>query len=222
MDWPLLSSLSEDERRELLMTARRRTFGRNEIVFHRDDPADTMHLIVRGHFAVRITTPLGDTATLTLLSPGESFGELALLSEGGRRTATVVALEKAETRSLHQLDFAGLQRRHPHVLDVVARALAARVDSLSTQLVDALYVPAERRVLRRVAEVAALYRVAGGPEIAIPLTQEDIAGLAGTSRATVNRVLRESEEARMVRLERGRTIVLDLDALRRRSGLDRR
>ncbi|HMJ33793.1 MAG TPA: Crp/Fnr family transcriptional regulator [Baekduia sp.] len=207
-----------DERRELLMVARRRTFARNEVVFHRDDPADTMHLIVRGRFAVRIVTPLGDTATLALLSPGQTFGEVALLTEEGRRTATVLALEPGETRSLHQVDFAALQRRHPQALDVLVRALATRLDALSAQLVDALYVPADRRVLRRVAELAALYGEGRDGEVAIPLTQEDIAGLAGTSRATVNRVLRECEARGLVRLERGRTVVLNAAAIVRGGG----
>jgi CRP-like cAMP-binding protein len=53
------------------------------------------------------------------------------------------------------------------------------------------------------------------PPIAIPLIQEDIAALAGTSRATVNRVLREAERRGIVELRRGRTVVLDADALAR-------
>jgi CRP-like cAMP-binding protein len=218
MDWALLSGLSEDEQRELLLVARRRTFARNEVVFHRDDPADTMHLIARGRFAVRIVTPLGDTATLAVLSPGQTFGEVALLTEEDRRTATVLALEPGETRSLHQVDFAALRRRYPQALDVLVRALAARIDALSAQLVDALYVPADRRVLRRVAELAALYGEGRDGEVAIPLTQEDIAGLAGTSRATVNRVLRECENRGLIRLKRGRTVVLNTAALARRGG----
>ena len=58
-------------------------------------------------------------------------------------------------------------------------------------LLDALYVPAERRVLRRVAELADVYADDGG---VIALTQEELAQIAGTSRATVNRVLREQEK----------------------------
>jgi DNA-binding transcriptional regulator LsrR (DeoR family) len=52
----------------------------------------------------------------------------------------------------------------------------------------------------------------------VPLTQEEIAELAGTSRATVNRVLREAERRGSVELRRGRTAVLDLDELLRRTG----
>ena len=176
---------------------------------------DTLHLIARGRFAVRIVTPLGDTATLGVLVPGESFGELALVT-AGRRSATVVALERAETQSIHQLDFAALRRRHPDVTDVLVRALGARVVRLSDQLVEALYVPADRRVLRRLAELARLYAQDDGTA-KVPLTQEDIAGLAGTSRATVNRVLREAEARGELRLGRGRTIVVDPEAIRRHS-----
>jgi CRP-like cAMP-binding protein len=216
VEWPLLAGLSEQERAALLAIARRRVFAPGEVVFHREDPADTLHLIRRGRFAVRIVTPLGDTATLAVLVPGETFGELALVRKG-LRTATVMALERGETRSVHQVDFAALRRRRPHVTDVMVEALAAHIERLSSQLVEALYVPADRRILRRVAGLAALYESGDGPP-EIPLTQEDIAGMVGTSRATVNRILRDAEARGELRLARGRTIVLDANALRRRGG----
>src|SRR5438876_1124819 len=57
----------------------------------------------RAGSAIRITTPLGDVATLRVLGPGEHFGELAVLAPGPRR-GSVVALEAAETLSLHRDD----------------------------------------------------------------------------------------------------------------------
>ena len=215
LEWALLAGLNDAERAEVLAVARRRTFRRGEVVVHRGDPADTVHLIVRGRFAVRIGTPLGDTATLAILGRGETFGELALVG-GQRRSATVAALEAGETRSLHQHDFDALRRRHPQASTAVIDVLAAQVQRLSRQLVEALYLPADRRVLARVQELAALYRN-GDREVEIPLTQEDIAGLSGTARATVNRVLRACEERGLVRLRRGRTVVLDVDAFAERS-----
>ena len=71
MDWPLLASVPEADIRRVLATARRRTFGRKEVVFHAGDPADTLHLIKSGRFAVQATTQLGDTATFAVLGPGE-------------------------------------------------------------------------------------------------------------------------------------------------------
>jgi CRP/FNR family cyclic AMP-dependent transcriptional regulator len=212
MRWALLDDVPEEDVRRLLSVARHRRFDRGEIVFHEQDPADTLHLIIKGRFVVRSQTPLGDRAILAVLGPGEMFGELSLLGEkDARRSATVVAVEAGETHCVHRLDFDGLRRTHPETAQVLIAILAGQVRRLSRHLLEALYVPADKRVLRRLVEVAALY-----PDGVVPLTQEDLASLAGTSRATVNRVLREAEERGSLALGRGRTTVLDADELERR------
>ena len=215
MKWQLLAEVPEDALRALLTIARRRTFTRNEVVFHHGDPADSLHLISKGRFSVRITTPLGDAVTLSVRGPGDAFGELALLDKEPVRSATVSALEPAETHSVYRGDFERLRREHPPVNDVLIGILADRLRRLSEQVVEAYYVPADRRVIRRVCELAAMYSH-GNAETVVPLTQEEIAELAGTSRATVNRVLRDAERNGTVELRRGRTAVLDLDAFARR------
>jgi CRP/FNR family cyclic AMP-dependent transcriptional regulator len=217
VQWQLLAEVPEDALRALLAIARRRTFSRNEIVFHHGDPADSLHLIRKGRFGVRITTPVGDTATLSVRGPGDAFGELALLGGESVRSATVAALEPGETHSVYRDDFQRLRRQYQGVNDVLIGILTDRLRRLSEQVIEAYYVPAERRVLRRVCELAEMYSRAGA-EAVVPLTQEEIAELAGTSRATVNRVLREAERRGYVDLRRGKTAVLDLEALTRRCG----
>ena len=216
MEWALLAGVPGDDVQRLLQIARRRTFRRGEVVFHMGDPADTLHLVVSGRFAVRVQTALADVAVLTILGPGDLFGELALLETDGRRSATVEAIEAGETRSIHRPDFEVLRDRHPSVTDVVTAILAEQVRRLTGNLLEALYLPADRRIRRRVAELADAYAPRGG-EVTIPLRQEDLAGLAGTSRATVNRVLREEEARGTVRLARGRTVVIDREGLARRA-----
>ena len=211
MEWPLLAGIPEDDVRVLLEIARRRTFGKGEVVFHRDDPADSLHLVVRGRFGARVLTPLGDSVLVDVLGRGQSFGELALLVPDARRSATVEALEAGETRSVYRDDFASLQREHPGVKDVLLRLLAEQLRRTTDRLVEAHYVDAETRVRRRLAELASTY-----DDGVVPLTQEDLAAMAGTSRATVNRVLREEAKLGAVELARGRTAVLDLNGLESR------
>jgi CRP-like cAMP-binding protein len=210
VQWPILAGVPEDDARRVLQIARRRSFARREVVFHAGDPADTIHLVHTGRFAVRIQTPLGDTVMLSMVGPGETFGEIALLDDVGPRSATVVALEKAETRAIHKIDFEVLKARHPSVPDILARALALRVRRLSELLLEAHYVPADRRVLRRIAEFS-------GDGTVIPLTQEELSNLAGTSRATVNRVVNEARERGELDVRRGRIEVLDAGALAARA-----
>ena len=215
MQWQLLAGVPEEEIQRLLSVARRRRFSRNEVVFHRDDPGDALHLIVKGCFAIRIMTPVGDTAMIGLRGPGEHFGEMALVGPDWGRAATLVALEDAETFAISKTDFDRLRATHPSVNDVLVQLLAGALRVLNERLLEAMYVPADKRLLRRLCQAADFYH--DGDTAEVPLTQEQLAELAGTSRATVNRVLREEEERKTVELRRGRTIVRDLDALRRRA-----
>ena len=215
MQWLLLGDLPPEELRRVLGVARRRTFTRGEVVFHQGDPADALHLIEKGRFVVRVTTSLGDRATLAIRGPGEAFGELALITDTPR-SATVAALEPAETFSIRQAEFDELRRDHPSVNRILVAVLATAVQRMDELLIEAFYTGAEKRVLRRVRDLAALYGQGSEP-ITIPLTQEDMAGLAGTSRATVNRVLREEELRGTLSLSRGRTTVVDMKELKRRA-----
>ncbi len=212
MRWELLRDVPDAEVRRVLSIARRRTFARGEVVFHEHDPADSLHLIARGRVAVRITTPLGDTALLALRGPGEAFGELALVSgPEALRSATVEALEPVETHAVYRREFDALRREHPQVGEVLVALLADAVRRTNGLLLDAYYAPAETRVLRRLAELAA-----AAPAGDVRLTQEDLASLAGTSRATVNRVLRDAQRRGTVELARSRVRVSDPAALLRR------
>jgi CRP-like cAMP-binding protein len=217
MEWELLAGVPAEDARRVLAIGRRRTFGRGEIVFHQLDPADSLHLVVSGRFAVRRTTPLGEDALLAIRGPGAFFGELALVS-GSARSATVQALEPAETLAVYRTDFDELRHRYPQVDQVLVQLLAQEVRRMDELLSEAFYVSAERRVLRRLLEVSEAY---GGsvPGVVVPLTQEQLAALAGTSRATVNAVLSAERQRGTLSLNRGRTTLDDPDALARRAGV---
>ncbi len=215
MEWRLLADVPPEDVRELLTIARRRTFSRGEVVFHRGDPADSLQLIVQGRFAVRITTPLGDTALIAVHGSGDAFGELALVSDAAVRSATVSALEAAETRSVYRDDFARLQRRYPAVNSILVHLLAEQLHRANERIVEAHYVDADTRVRLRLLDLSQLYGQDG--MATVPLTQEALAEMAGTSRATVNRVLREEQRCGTLELRRGQTLILDETELGRRT-----
>jgi CRP/FNR family transcriptional regulator, cyclic AMP receptor protein len=210
--WAVLDGVAPRERQGFLDAARRRRFTRGETIFHEGDPADTVHLLDAGRVAVRVATPHGDVAILTILGPGEVFGELALLNDVPR-TATVTALEACETLSLHRRDFERLRATNRSVDRFLAAALARQVARLSGLVVDAHFLPAPTRVLRRLADLVEAFDDGGTPVI-VPLTQEDLAHVAGTTRSTVNQVLQRAEHAGAVQVRRGRIEVVDPSILR--------
>ena len=224
MQFAILSSLSDGDRRRVLAGTERRTFGRGEMLFHQGDPGDTMHLIAKGRVAVRITTPMGEQATLGVLGRGDVVGTFAAITEGHCRAASVQALEPTETLSLTRDQLSALRRAHSTIEKFVVDVLIADVRRVDRLLLEALYVPVDLRVLRRLVDLTSLYGrdLAPGSPVEIALTQQDLASMAGTSRATANRVLRGLEQLGAVKLSRNRIHVLDEAALRRQVGKSNR
>lgn len=215
MEWRLLDNLDEELRRRVMTVARRRVFKRNEVIFHEGDPGDTLHFVLKGHVAIRVSTPMGERATLTVLGPGETFGELALLGEESDRTATAAAVEGAETMSLHRRDFLDIRRADPAVERMIVDALSARVGRLTGHLVEALYETVEVRLVRRLLALSETYDDEAAETINLPVTQEDLASMAGTTRPTANRILKELEDSGVLAVARGRIEILDIAALER-------
>lgn len=213
----LLDSLDADLRRQVRQSARRRRFTRRQPLFYEGDPSDGMHLVESGWIAVRAAGPLGEDVTLAVVGPGESLGEQSLITEASPRSASALALTAVETLYVSRAVFDELRARQPSVDRFLVVLLDDRLQRLNGRLTEALFVPADQRVLRRLAELACSF--AGGE---IPLTQHDLATLAGTTRPTVNRVLRAAGAAGAVKLGRGRIEVLDtalLEQLSRRRSL---
>src|SRR5580692_1769000 len=205
-----LLGLEEPVRREVLAVAAWRRFDRGVVLFHEGEAGGSLHVLMRGRVAVRVMTPDGDTATLNVIGPGAAFGELSLLGPAAQRTATVQAIEPAQTLVLQRADFERLRRSYPSVDRLMVDYLAAQVRRLSERLTEALCFEARIRVLRRLLELDSVFE--RGP---VAVTQEEIATMAGTTRPTVNRVMQDLAEAGIVELGRGRFTVADPAALAR-------
>ena len=145
--------------------------------------------------------------------PGHAFGELALV-ESSARSATVYALEPAETLCVHRIEFDELRAKHPSVDRMLVTLLAHQVRRMDGLLTEAYYDDAGKRLIRRLLELATVYDNGGG-EVVIPLTQEQLASLAGASRATVSAVLSAERKRGTIALRRGATVLRDRDGLAR-------
>lgn len=205
----ILDELTDDERRGVLSLAHRRAFRRHDAIFREGDPGDTVHLIDKGHVAVRVSTPRGDEATVRVLGPGDLFGELAVL-DPSPRVATIVALDAVETLSLHRDVVQQLRIDHRSVDRVLLSAAHREVRRLSLTLTEAMYISVPKRLARQLQQLAALF---ASDELLV--TQEDLAGLCGSSRQTTNQCLHDLQVAGVVALGRSKVTVLDHDQLAR-------
>lgn len=213
VEWRLLSGLTPAEVDRVLSATHLGQFARGDVIFSAGDVGSSLHLLEAGHVALRVPAATGESVTLTVMAPGDAFGEMALLRRSSKRSATAAALDRVTTRVLDARAFHALVAEHPAVERLLVGVLAARVDRLTTHLVEAQTMPADQRVVRRLVEVSRLYADPERAAIVVTLTQEDLAGLAGTTRPTVNAVLGRLAESGAISLGRGRIEILDLPRL---------
>jgi CRP/FNR family cyclic AMP-dependent transcriptional regulator len=208
MQWSILHGLGDAEVEQILALGRRRRFARREVIWHEGDRADTVHLIRSGRIGIQVITARGDVATVAVLGPGEAAGIIAVLASDPYHTTSAVALQPTESVAIRVDDLRDVARRFPAVGDSVSEYLSDRVIDLTRQLIDAHYVSADMRVLRRLVDLARLSDQ-GDTTIEIPLTQEDLAEIAGVTRPTVNRVLKKEQDRGTIKLSRGSITVTD-------------
>ncbi len=209
MEWPILTELSERDRREVLRICSKRHVKQGEFACLEGDKGDRLFLLESGHAIVEVVTKTGTVSTFAVLGPGEVFGEQALISGTDRRGAAVRALEPLELLYLTRYDFERLRVAHPELNRFLFVIISARMKDLTTQLLEALYCTAEQRVFSWLLRLAAVYGDTNSPSVRISLTQDQIASLAGTTRPTANRVLKDAARAGAIRLGRGYLVVKD-------------
>lgn len=213
----MLDVLPRPGREQVLAAARQRRYARGETVLRQGDEASSLYIVETGHLGVRLLRPTGETVILAVMGPGDVIGEMAVVSSPHERTASVHALDDVTMRVLRAEEFDRLRRRHPEVNDFLLQVLARRTDRLSRLVAEAYHLPVDQRIARRLLEVGRLF-VGERMPVVLPLTQDEVAQLAGTTRPTANQVLRGLEGEGVVRLERGRIELHDIAGLRGRCG----
>ena len=132
----LLSELPEDALAELATGATRAEHAAGQVIFRFGDPGDTCHIVRKG--LIRLVTPRDDGTELVLatMSPGDTFGELAVL-DPGPRTASAIAIDRSETILIDGVGFGLILDDYPeaakHMLGELARSITIARNELADQ-----------------------------------------------------------------------------------------
>lgn len=200
----LFAGLDPSQLETLAQGARLRTFQSGTIVVNEGDDAHGLFVVQSGALKCFLMDENGREVTLSLLGPGEYFGELALLDEAPR-SASVIATERSELLQIPRPTFLALLDDNPACMHVLLRNLVARVRSL-TENVRALALVDVFGRIARLFDSLAVDRD-GHAVIERRLTQQEIANLVGASREMVNRILRDLVVGGYIAIENHRIVV---------------
>ena len=207
---PIFAPLPQKERLELAARMRPRHYTRNEVVFHRDDPATHCYLIASGTLKVSAQEEGGQEVVIALMRGGEIIGELALFDQEPR-SATVTAITETMAFTLAAQDFTETLARNPAAMRQLLVVLARRIRRSTGHIEDLVFLDLPGRVAKSLIDQNEL----GGTSGTVQLTQEEIASFVGATRVAVNRVLVDLERRGALRLGRGHVEIADIELLKK-------
>src|SRR5438128_3720357 len=100
----LFAELDDRELASIAAVAKVRRYAKDDVIFHADESGDVFCLIKEGQVKVTMILPEGKEIILSMLGPGDFFGEMALLDDEPR-SATVIAIEPLELVTIWRSDF---------------------------------------------------------------------------------------------------------------------
>lgn len=204
---PLLSGLSERTLLQLRSVALRRTYAPGALILLEGDPCVAVFFIVSGEARIYRLSAQGRQQVLATLGPGQSFNTAPPFVPEASSPASVEAIGETTVLTLRKEAFLSLVRECPDLSWAILEDFASRLLHL-TDLVEDL---ALRSVRGRLARF--LLEQADGLHVNRQWTQDEMAVHLGTVRDVVGRALRGLVDAGLLRIERGRILLLDREGL---------
>ena len=201
---PLFASFPEDQLRMLTAVITRRSLPRSTTVMASGDPTDSLYIVLSGRLKVMMSDAEGKEVILSILGPGEFFGEMGLIDDAPR-SASVVSIEPCEVLSIAKRDFKKCLAENFEMAQAVMRGLVRRLRDADRKIGSLALLDVYGRVARLLLDMAET--VDGEKIVTKRLPKQDIAKMIGASREMVSRVMKDLQMGGYIEV-RGSNIVL--------------
>lgn len=209
----LFGQLNTDEIDALLSHGRFEHHHAGEVIFRKGSPGRSMMAVLDGRIRISSTSDSGREVVLAFLNAGEIFGEIALI-DGQERTADATAMTNCELLVIDHRDFIPFLESHGKICVKLLRILCQRLRRTDGQVEGAMFERLEMKLARALTQLAADQTGKNPREvISLQVTQQELAGLVGASRETVNKQLRTWERDGLLGIRKGEIVIRDVEAI---------
>lgn len=203
---PLFSDLKPEELAALEEVSIVKTVPRQTILFSEGDHSDSFYVIVSGKVSVGINDEEGREVILSILGPGEYFGEMALM-DGEPRSAFVMTKDQSRLLMISKQDFKGLIDQHPELVFRLLKGVQKRLREANKRIESLALMDVRGRICRLLVHLAG-GRAEKGLLAADGLTHQELASMVGASREMVSRVLKDLCNEELIRIDKKRITLM--------------
>lgn len=154
--------------------------------FTQGDASDSVYFLQRGRAKITVVSKRGRQATITLLFPGDFFGEGALAKSPGPRMATAAAVYACTALKISRSEMIRAMHDEPAFAEWLLSFVVARGLRTEADLVDHMFNCSEKRLARTLLMMAEFGKADGSKIVIPPITQETLAEMIGTTRSRVS------------------------------------
>lgn len=202
---PLFNGVRDPELEQIASVAAQRKVTRGTVIVRAGDVTDSLYILINGSARVLNSDEEGREVILSILGPGDFFGEMGLI-DGSPRSADVVAAEPCEMLVISKADFKRCLKENFDVALNIMKRLVERLREADRKIESLALMDVYGRVAKLLLEFSELHD--GQRLIRRKLTKQDIAKMIGASREMVSRVMKDLEASGYIRVEDG-LIVLE-------------
>jgi CRP/FNR family transcriptional regulator, cyclic AMP receptor protein len=205
-----MQELGHGERQRLLERFGR-TLANGEVVFAEGQPAEHCYLLHEGR--VRLVKRIrGAERSLTVLKPGDLFGEDALLTKV-TRTASAVALTEVRILALDRPTFGVLLSTNPEVATRLVEQLVRRLRSAEEQLENAMLRDHPSRVVNTLLKLVSSSEPTPDGHV-LTVSPLELSSRVGLDVDAVKKAVQQLRDGGYLRIADERIVVPDAEALR--------
>jgi CRP/FNR family transcriptional regulator, cyclic AMP receptor protein len=207
----LFGKLPQADLDALLLHAHGQHYAAGREIFAKGSPGRSMMAILKGTVRISAPSPAGPDIVLTMLHAGEVFGEIALL-DGEDRTADATAVTDCELLVIDHRDFVPFLERRADLCILLLKLLCQRLRTTDRQVEEVMFGRLDARIAKALIRLAA-GTPADGDGVTLHITQQELAGMVGASRESVNKQLHVWQGSGVVRLGKRLIRIPDIDAI---------
>ena len=210
----VFADLPEEDKKELRDISHMTSYRKHEPICFPGQPADTVYLLKQGRVKISRVNEKGQEATISLLEPGEIFGEVEALT-GIVRETLVLALEPVLVCEITRENFEHYLERCPTVGIRILKKIGGRLRYVESKFSDLVFHSAPARLAKLLLQLSETMgeRDQGTIRLNVRLTHQNLANLIGTSRETVSALLGHFQRQNLVRQDHRHICLFDMDGL---------
>ena len=160
-------------------------YRKNAVVYRQASAADAVFYIQSGKVKIVVASKQGKEAVVGILGPGEFFGEGCLIGQP-LRLVTAKVMTQSEIMRLGKTAMLRVLHAEPTFGELFTAHLLTRNSRVEEDLVDQLFNSSEKRLARTLLLLANFGKEGGPQPITIPISQETLAEIVGTTRPRVS------------------------------------